>query len=198
MRGERGQASVEWVGALLLIAISLGALARLSDRVEAPRLATAGLRATKCALAGCERGDGRSGSTTSIDGVHRASAGNDGARPSAPDARAVTPPPLVSPPRHLPPRRVSPPAVGGPGSALSGRGRPRFTLRNPIPPRMRARVGGFWRRAWVACFAYERVRYGLLHPENHRQVVPLRDVVQMTNDCLSPFDFARDWEHFRP
>jgi hypothetical protein len=55
-----------------------------------------------------------------------------------------------------------------------------------------------WRRAWVACFAYERVRYGLLHPESHRQVVPLRDVVRMTNDCLSPFDLSRDWEHLRP
>jgi hypothetical protein len=173
LRSEGGQASVEWVGALLLIAIALGALARLSDRVDASGVATAGLRATRCALAGCERGDARSAPTTGIDGKHA---------PTGP-SRAVTLPPLLAPP---------PPA----GRAAPRR--PPLRLRNPIPPRARARFGALWRRAWVACFAYERVRYGLLHPENHRQVVPLRDAVRMTNDCLSPFDLSRDWEHLRP
>ena len=168
MRSDGGQASVEWVGALLLIAIALGALARLSDRVDALGVATAGLRATTCALAGCESGVARAAPATGIDG----------ARSPALDARAVTPPPLVPSRTGFLPRRLR--------------------LRNPIPPRMRSRVGAFWRRAWVACFAYERVRYGLLHPESHRQVVPLRDVVQMTNDCLSPFDLSRDWEDLRP
>ena len=175
LRSEGGQASVEWVGAVLLVAIALGALARVSDRADVTALATAGLRATKCALAGCEGREAGAVRTT----------GNDGNQVSAPAARAVTLPPLLPAPNPLhPPSRPlrSPPRA----------------LRNPIPPPMRARAGAFWRRAWVACFAYERVRYGLLHPESHRQVVPLRDVVQMTNDCLSPFDLSRDWEHLRP
>jgi hypothetical protein len=190
VRSEGGQASVEWVGALLLIAIALGALARLSDRVDAPGLATAGLRATKCAVAGCEGRQARVASTAGIDGSHS----------PVPASRAVTLPPLLPPP---PPGRGTSGAPGNgtsgaPGSGAAAPRRPSIRFTNPIPPRMGARFGTFWRRAWVACFAYERVRYGLLHPENHRQVVPLRDVARMTNDCLSPFDLSRDWEHLRP
>jgi hypothetical protein len=45
------------------------------------------------------------------------------------------------------------------------------------------------------CFGYERARHGVLHPESRpRQTVPLSDALQMVNDCVSPVDFARDWE----
>lgn len=182
MRSEGGQASVEWVGALLLIAIALGALGRLSDRVDAPGLATAGLRATTCALAGCEGRGAPAARTTGIDGSHVPAGGS----------RAVTLPPL------LPPAPPGGAPGGAPGGGEAAPRRPSVRFTNPIPARARARFGALWRRAWVACFAYERVRYGLLHPENHRQVVPLRDVVRMTNDCLSPFDLSRDWEHLQP
>jgi hypothetical protein len=186
LRSEGGQASVEWVGVVLLVAVALGALARLSDRVDGSGVATAGLGATRCALAGCE---GRGAPLASTTGIEGGRSPGDGAR--APAARAVTLPPLLPAP---------PPGGGatGGGRAAGAPRRPGLRLTNPIPPRARARLGAVWRRAWVACFAYERVRYGLLHPENHRQVVPLRDIAQMTNDCLSPFDFARDWEHLRP
>jgi hypothetical protein len=170
LRSEGGQASVEWVGAVLAVAIALGALARLSDRVDASGVAAAGLRATGCVLAGCERGEAR---------------GHARRGPATAGARAVTLPPLLPPP-----------SAGG--GAAGARSRPSLRLTNPVPPRVRARFGAFWRRAWVACFAYERARWGLLHPESYRQAVPLRDVVQMANDCLSPFDLSRDWEHLRP
>ena len=174
MRCESGQASVEWVGAVLFIALALAALTRATGRVEAPELATAGLRATKCALdrPQCPRTDARGSAATP---------GPEAARgPAADRDRAVTLPPLVPPPQ------------------LDQIGRPP-RLPRTLPATARSRFGALWRQAWLACFAYERVRYGLLHPESRpRQVVPLRGVVQMVNDCVSPFDFARDWEHLRP
>jgi hypothetical protein len=98
-------------------------------------------------------------------------------------ARLVTLPPLVP----VPPSAAEPakPRPGGAGRDWR---------------RAARRTGGLlWRRAWFLCFGYERARYGLLHPETApRQTVPLRDVLQMTNDCASPVDFARDWEHLRP
>jgi hypothetical protein len=176
MRSESGQASVEWVGAVLLIVLALVALTRVTGGVDAPELATAGLRATRCAL------DRPQCSRTAARG---SAARPDPAAARGPAAerdrdRAVTLPPLVPPPR------------------LDQIGR-RPRLPRNVPAAARSRFGALWRQAWLACFAYERVRYGLLHPESRpRQVVPLRGVVQMVNDCVSPFDFARDWEHLRP
>jgi hypothetical protein len=181
MPSERGQASVEWVGAVLLLAVTLGALARVAERADGTEIATAGLRATTCALHRDCEGAGGKGAPTAGGGL----ATTDG-RP----ARAVTLPPLVPPP-----------ALGGSDAgAGSPRPRPPAAPRRPSPlsGRARARAGTLWRRAWLACFAYERVRYGLLHPESApRQTVPLRGALQMVNDCMSPFDFARDWEHLR-
>jgi hypothetical protein len=165
MRGERGQASVEWIGALLATALALGALARLADRVEATSLATTVLATTTCAARGdCER-----------EGAVR-----DRRSPGRVPSRAVTAPPLVP----------LVPAPAAPRGSIGG-------MR--VSETARRRVGVLWRRAWLACFGYERVRYGLLHPESRpRQTVPVSGTLQMVNDCLSPFDFARDWELLRP
>jgi hypothetical protein len=84
-----------------------------------------------------------------------------------------------------PPSGGVPPVSGAPPRAGSGRAR-------------RA-AGVLWRRAWLLCFGYERARFGLLHPESGpRQTVPLSGVAQMVNDCASPVDLTRDWEHLRP
>jgi hypothetical protein len=52
-----------------------------------------------------------------------------------------------------------------------------------------------WRRAWLACLAYERFRYAFLHPESrfpgHR--MPPREALRIANDCVSPVDLVRDW-----
>ena len=52
MRDERGQASIEWIGAVLIVALALAGLARVSTRVEAAGLASGPLRATICAVRG--------------------------------------------------------------------------------------------------------------------------------------------------
>ena len=163
MPGERGQASIEWIGAVLVVALALSALARVANRVEAASLAAGALQATTCAArGGCADERNREGRMTS----HGVSA----------------PPLLPVVPREGRERVRRPPRSG-----------------SPRGPRLRRSAGGLWRRAWLLCFGYERVRYGLLHPETRpRQTVPLRGTLQMVNDCVSPFDFARDWELLRP
>ena len=168
MRDERGQASIEWVGAVLVVALALTGLVRLVSRVEAADLAASPLRSTICAARG--------------DCVERR-------RPPVPDARGhrtVIAPPLLP---VNPVERASP--------------RPPRLLPDPRSQadvkRARRGLGTFWRRAWLVCFGYERVRYGLLHPETRpRQTVPLEGALQMVNDCASPIDFSRDWELLRP
>jgi hypothetical protein len=159
MRTECGQASVEWVGTLLLVALALAGLAALAGRVDDTSVATAALRTTTCAAAGgCAPGAKRV------------------RRPALP-REAVTVPPLL-PVVPVESERRSPRARGRVPSA-----------------RLRRGAGALWRRAWLVCFGYERARHGVLHPESRpRQTVPLSDALQMVNDCVSPVDFARDWE----
>ena len=161
MRSERGQASIEWIGAVLLVALSLGTLARVAGRVEAAGLAAGVLQATTCAArGGCSDGRDREERATS---------------------RAVSAPPLLP---------LAPTERGD---------RPRPRRGGAVLGRARRASGTLWRRAWLICFGYERVRYGLLRPETRpRQTVPLAGALQMVNDCASPVDFARDWELLRP
>jgi hypothetical protein len=157
MHGDGGQASIEWIGVALLLALALGALGRFAGRLDPEPVATAVLGTTTCAArADC---GGKRDDTPTVARRHR----------------SLTMPPLV-PVVPTEWRRRSP--------RIGGIGRP---------------LGVLWRRAWLVCFGYERARYGLLHPETApRQTVPLSGVLQMTNDCVSPVDFARDWEHLRP
>ena len=176
MRDERGQASIEWVGAVLIVALALAGLARLAGRVDVADLGATPLRATICAVGG---GCGEPG------GERMEHAGRGRADSRFRRHAVVAPPPLppASGPRPEPPRTAAP--------------------RRPSPARDLARrarrpAGALWRRAWLLCFGYERVRYGLLHPESApRQTVPIRGALQMVNDCASPVDFARDWELLR-
>lgn len=177
MWSERGQATIEWIGATLLLALALGALGRVAARVDAAPVATALLGASTCAA----RGD--CGERGAVQATPRAQTVPRAPRP------AVTVPPLVP---HAPRERIgrapSDPLRRAPSERL---GRP--------PALARRSVGALWRRAWLLCFGYERARFGLLRPETGpRQTVPLSGVLQMVNDCVSPFDFARDWEHLRP
>jgi hypothetical protein len=177
MGTDRGQASIEWVGAVLLLALALAALGRVAGRVEAEPLATALVGATTCAARdGCNE---------------RRELPARGRRASPAAAR-----PAVSAPPLLP---VAAPERARRGSSRTTRRLPPGAAR-PLPPsRARRSVGALWRRAWLLCFGYERARFGLLYPETGpRQTVPLSGVLQMVNDCVSPVDFARDWEHLRP
>ena len=174
MRGERGQASIEWIGAVLILALALAGLTRLAARVEAADLGAGVLHATICAArGGC-------------------------------DERRMAP---TRTPRHG--AFVAPPLLPLTGDPRDDRTRGRADrerLRRNRSSRVRAltrrarrSVGAFSRRAWLLCFGYERVRYGLLHPETRtRQTVSISGALQMVNDCASPVDFARDWELLGP
>jgi hypothetical protein len=168
MREERGQASIEWIGAVLLVVLALTGLARLALRGEAADLGASPLRTTICAArGGCAEQ-------------------REAAPARARDRRTVIVPPLL--PVHPEERRPA--------------RTPRLLRRLGSPAtvqRARRAAGTFWRRSWLVCFGYERVRYGLLHPETRpRQTVPISGALQMINDCASPIDFARDWELLRP
>jgi hypothetical protein len=187
MRGERGQASVEWIGLVLLVALGLAALVRVSARPEPAELGQTVLSAMTCAAR-----DGCGGHPKEARRPARA----------APSPAVTAPPLLPVAPRQAPPRPVAP-RQAPPRPDVRGRAAP-HAPRLPRLPRLdpgalRRAADSAWRRAWVACFAYERVRYAVLHPESrfpgHR--IPPADVLRMVNDCVSPADLFRDLEPLR-
>ena len=171
MRSERGQASVEWIVLVLLLALAVAALARLAPRTDAGDLGAELVSTVTCAArGGC---DPRRGG-----GVRRA----PGTRPgSGVPSRLVTAPPLLP----LAPRArrrmrpwLRPPRPAAPILRRAGRG-----------------AGVLWRRSWMICLGYERVRYSLLHPEIRfpSAAIPVSEGVRIANDCLSPVDLIRDF-----
>jgi hypothetical protein len=171
MRSQRGQASVEWIVLVLLLALGLAALARFAPRADAGGLGAGLVRAFTCAArGGCEeRG-----------GAHRPS----GASPRG----LVTVPPLVP---------VAPRARGpAPRRAPFGRQWPRPPrFAGPLVRRAGRGAGVLWRRSWMLCLGYERVRYSILHPEIRfpHQTIPVSEDLRIANDCLSPVDLFRDF-----
>src|SRR4051794_41800824 len=106
---ERGQASVEWGGLLLLVSLVFGALVAVVPAVDGRSFGSYLAHAILCSMrGGCRGGD---------SGLAHAYGGSDAAllRRFAPNN--VDEPGARSPPGDLPPRRVAgcgPPA-GGPG-----------------------------------------------------------------------------------
>lgn len=193
MRGQRGQASVEWIVLVLLLALGLAALARFAPRADAGGLGAELVHGLACAArgGGCEAQPG----ARALGGAAARGAPVRGGAPS----RLFTVPPLVPvPPRGLAPRRptaVRPPAPGSP-RAPSGRPwlrPPRFA--GPLVRRAGRDAGLLWRRSWMLCLGYERVRYSVLHPEIRfpHQTIPLSEALRIANDCLSPVDLFRDF-----
>jgi hypothetical protein len=70
---------------------------------------------------------------------------------------------------------------------------PRFA--RPLARRAGRGAGVLWRRSWMLCLGYERVRYSVLHPEIRfpHQTIPLSEDLRIANDCLSPVDLFRDF-----
>jgi hypothetical protein len=86
MRGENGQASVEWIGIVLLVALALAALERFAPSADGRSMASTVLRSVTCAAReGCDR-DRSAGPSSSRQAAGRV---------------LVTAPPLVPPPRQL-------------------------------------------------------------------------------------------------
>jgi hypothetical protein len=182
MRSERGQASVEWIGLVLLLALGLTALARFAPRPDAGHLGAELAQALTCAARG------------GCDAERRASVPRGG-------GRLVVAPPLVP---------VAPRARGLARRRGSGQGRPRRApsgrpwLRAPRLPapllrRARRGAGRLWRRSWLLCLGYERVRWSVLHPEIRfpHQTIPVSEDLRIANDCLSPVDLVRDRDLLR-
>jgi hypothetical protein len=177
MRSERGQATVEWIGLVVLVALGLTALARFAPRADAGDLGTELLRTMTCAArGGCEAPAGGGAKAGS-------SAGSSAPR------RLVTVPPLV--PVAPGERRARVPRSRSLAAPLV-RGR-------ALLPRAGRGAGVLWRRSWMLCLGYERVRYGVLHPEIRfpGQTIPTSEGLRIANDCLSPVDLVRDYDLIR-
>ena len=128
MRTERGQATVEWAGLLLLVALILLAAAHLASRADGKEVGRTMLGAQ----------------------VHA--------------------------------------ARGAPvGAALPHAGRAAL-------PRAGRAAGAVWRKAWFACLVYERIRYGLRHPESRLPgyTFPYGVAARIVTRCVSPVDLLRD------
>jgi hypothetical protein len=168
MRSERGQASVEWIVLVLLLTLALTALARFAPRADTAELGAELVSTVICAARGGCEAQNRGG-------------GPRGARPAggAP-SRLVTAPPLV------------PLAPSTRGVTRSRVRPPRFA---PLVRRAGRGAGILWRRSWMLCLAYERVRYSVLHPEIRftNATIPVSEGVRIANDCLSPADVIRDF-----
>jgi hypothetical protein len=194
MRSERGQASVEWIGIVLLVAIALAALSQLAPRADGRETATAVLHSITCAAGGrCER-------------PPDADARREHRRPGERSASPAAPRPAARQGFAIPPLMPRPGETWGPGGPRPGRAWPgRLRLRVPELPalpgvrrtlaRTRRGAGLAWRRAWLGCLAYERFRYAFLHPESRfpGYRIPPDEVLRMANDCISPVDLVRDW-----
>jgi hypothetical protein len=182
MRGERGQATVEWIGILLLVALALAALTRLSARADGQALAT----------------------TLAHSITHprtpRSAPGTPARTPPGPAAKAFLAPPLVPAPGGFGPRaRPKMPGIDELARRvrrLVPRGLPaRGQADRVLAQRVRRGAGAAWRRAWYACLVYERFRWAFLHPESRfpGYTMPPAEVLRIMNDCISPVDLVRDW-----
>jgi hypothetical protein len=195
MQGERGQATVEWIGVVLLVALALAALGRFAPRAHGDELGTTLAHSVTCAAR-----DGCGGGSRHVQGGSRPVQKGLTAQPLLPlraDVRAGSP--LNAEVRagvrlRLPSART-----------LVDWGRRQLADRvgsageRALAKRLRRGTGMAWRRAWIACLVYERFRYAFMHPESRfpGHVIPLSEVIRMANDCISPLDLVRDWPELR-
>ena len=182
MRRQDGQATVEWLAVVLLVALALAGALALVPGTGGRDLGRAIARSIGCAArGGCEE-----------------------------EARAATPLVAAALPRAAAaPRRSPATARRAPGARFAGsRGapppivpRPRFRFRFRLPPervaqayRLLRGAKAIARRAWVACLGWERLQWERRHPEasipGHR--MPLADAVRIAEACLNPVGFITE------
>jgi hypothetical protein len=167
MCGERGQATVEWIGIVLVVAIALAAAARLAPRGDNRTLATTLVHSITCAARDrCGRAQ--------VVGTRS----DKRPEPQPPEREGFSVPLLLPRPGQARPRT-----------------RLRVPRAPAVVQRARRGAGHAWRRAWYACLVYERFRYALLHPESRfpGYAMPPAEVLRIANDCISPVDMIRDW-----
>jgi hypothetical protein len=156
---ETGQASVEWVGLVLIAVLALGALGLL-----------AGTRAGRAPAS--DRGLGELVAQRLVCGARGSCADRTGVRPTGS-------PGLLGVLRTVP---IAPPA-GARGPRLS-RARAIDAMR-----RLRAVGATIVQRAWIVCIGYRRFRYELEHPRAPNEAMPLNEAIDIANGCLNPYAF---------
>jgi hypothetical protein len=162
--GEAGQASLEWVGTVLLVTVALGALAAF----RAPWRGDRGVGEMLANRIACAAGGACAGAPGGAP-----AAGRPGA---ASAARAV---------RRSPVTRA--PSAVGQSSSPVPRARAIDALR-----RLRAVGATLVKRAWIVCIGYRRFRYEVEHPRAPNQVMPLAEAVDIANGCLNPYGFLAE------
>jgi hypothetical protein len=180
--GQGGQATVEWIGLVLGLALAFGGalgVARGADfGDEAHGLGEALASRVTCAA------------RDACAAERRAAPGR-----GAPGSPALREAPGGRPLRARPRWRRPPPTL----DAFGGRGiRPSAPWeRTPRGLRgldgagagvLRA-LGQVGRRAWIGCLGYRRLRYDLDHPRTPRDSVPVGEVLDELNRCLNPWMF---------
>jgi hypothetical protein len=157
--GQCGQATVEWIGLVLGLALAFGGalgVARGADfGGEAHGLGEALASRVTCAARGSCHVEHRVVPRVHAPPPTLDAFGGRGIRPSAPWERA---------PRGLR-------GLDGAGAGV-----------------LRA-LGQVGRRAWIGCLGYRRLRYDLDHPRTPRESVPVGEVLDELNRCLNPWMF---------
>jgi hypothetical protein len=177
---ERGQATIEWTGLALLVAIVLGTLATLAPRVDGRGLGATVAHAITCAARGgcaAELVPGNAGAGLRSGRPEQAAA--------EPLSRAAEPGNAAADPRNASPTtRASP----GPGVA-----------RPPVPADRAAAasqalrgVREVARKVWIVCLGYRRYLYERDHPRVAADSMPLEEAVGIANECLNPLGFLSD------
>lgn len=171
MGSERAQATVEWIGLLLLIALVLVAVGHLASRADGHEL----------------------GATLAHSVTHPG-------RPAASGAPVPSRRPAHAPARRRPapvrPRSAPPPAR----LRRAQQDLARDLLRRAGRAGVRRGAGALWRRAWFACLVYERVRYAIRHPESRRPdyTFPYDVALRIVNGCAVPVDLLGDIPELNP
>jgi hypothetical protein len=159
--GERGQATVEWIGLVLGLALAFGgalSVARGADfGGEADELGEALAKRMTCGVRGA---CGPRGGRPRVGGRPLR------ARPSAPPGAFAG--------RGTPPWAP----LGQRPGRLKG-----------VGPRVLRALGRAGRFAWPLCLGLHRLRYDLDHPRTPRQGIPLRDTLGLLNKCVNPWAF---------
>ncbi|HEV2875037.1 MAG TPA: hypothetical protein VGW14_07800 [Thermoleophilaceae bacterium] len=164
MRGEGGQAAVEWIALVLAATLALGAAAAFSGRETDRGLGETVAKRIARAASGVGAAPAAEGSPAGRSPAGRSPAGTTPAPRAAPSPPRAAP----SPPRAAPPGPV-------PGAVDAFR-----ALRG---------VGDVAKRAWIVCLGYRRWKYELEHPSAPNEALPVDDALAIVNTCLNPHDY---------
>jgi hypothetical protein len=156
---EHGQATIEWTGLVLLVALAAAALTALVPRVDGRSLGESVAHAITCgARGGCPARPPPELTERSVAGATQAERPVPG---SPPGARAGNPRASAE---------VSPARAAGAFQALRG-------------------VAYVAKRAWIVCLGYRRYRYEVEHPRLPTETMPTEEALDIANECLNPLGF---------